>query len=67
MAFVVRWSSDPRHGFNNKRVEVPCGVTESIELACLFFYVVDLSLKVLILLPPNPLAHIIALGLKFTH
>ena len=41
-----RWSSDPRPSFDNKRVVVPCGVTEGIELACLVFFLVDLCLKV---------------------
>ena len=44
----LSWSSDPRPGFNNKRVHVPCGATESIELACLVFYVVDLGLKMIL-------------------
>ena len=43
---LTRWSSDPRPGFDNKRVHIPCGATESIEIACLLFYVVDLGLKV---------------------
>ncbi|CAB4018358.1 two pore calcium channel 2-like, partial [Paramuricea clavata] len=53
LAFVeppssLSWSSDPRHGFHNKRVNVPCGVTESIELACVLFYIVDLGLKMVL-------------------
>ncbi|XP_028396943.1 two pore calcium channel protein 2-like [Dendronephthya gigantea] len=53
LAFVeppssLSWSSDPRHNFDNQRVNVPCGVTESIEFACLIFYVVDLSLKMIL-------------------
>ncbi|XP_046844291.1 two pore channel protein 2-like [Xenia sp. Carnegie-2017] len=43
---TLSWSSDPRKGFNNKRTNVPCGVTEAIEILFLIFYIVDFTLKV---------------------
>lgn len=53
LAFVeppssLSWSSDPRPGFRNQRILVPCGVTEGIEITCLIFFVLDLGLKTLL-------------------
>ncbi|XP_062600301.1 two pore channel protein 2-like, partial [Saccostrea cucullata] len=39
----LTWTSDIRN--RGDRVEVPCGVTEGIELICLLFFVTDVIIK----------------------
>ena len=40
----LSWTSDPRH--KPRRISLPCGVTETVELFCLFVLLADLVVKV---------------------